>query len=247
MFHRDGPSFLELCQQALVGTTEGYDMLAPKFDHTPFRTPDHLLEIVAEQVGPPGSVDSVLDVCCGTGAGLMQLRQLARQRAVGLDLSQGMLDEAAIRLEDAPGEARIELVQGDAMDHPFDEEFDLASCFGAFGHIPEEDEGRFCEAVAKALKPGGRFVFLTAGEPNDWDWRVWALRGFNLVMRIRNAVIDPPFIMYYLTFRLAGATRHLEAAGFEVEVLREVFPAPFTPMVLVVATKKGPLSDPEPG
>jgi SAM-dependent methyltransferase len=238
MFHPDGPSFFELCQQALVGTTEGYDLLAPKFDRTPFRTPDVLLDVVTEQVGGPGSAQAVMDLCCGTGAGLLHLRQVATERAVGLDLSQGMLDEARVRLEGAPGTAPVELVQGDALEHPFDEEFDLVSCFGAFGHILEEDEGRFCRSVAKALKPGGRFVFMTTGDPNELNWKVWVARGFNLVMRVRNALMDPPFIMYYLTFRLDAARAHLEEAGFDVDVRTGVFPMPYTPIVLVVAAKR---------
>ena len=40
MYHPDGPTFWELARQALSSTTRGYDLLAPKFDVTPFRTPD---------------------------------------------------------------------------------------------------------------------------------------------------------------------------------------------------------------
>ena len=40
MFHAKGPTFWELAVQALSSTEHGYDLLAPKFDYTPFRTPD---------------------------------------------------------------------------------------------------------------------------------------------------------------------------------------------------------------
>jgi len=33
--------------QALSSVEGGYDLLAPKFDHTPFRTPDGMLDAVA--------------------------------------------------------------------------------------------------------------------------------------------------------------------------------------------------------
>ena len=46
MFHPKGPSFFELVEQALSSTERGYDLLAPKFDYTPFRTPDEILEVV---------------------------------------------------------------------------------------------------------------------------------------------------------------------------------------------------------
>ncbi|GAB3795988.1 hypothetical protein [Micromonospora zhanjiangensis] len=44
MFSPRGPSLRELCVQALSSVERGYDLLAPKFDHTPFRTPDDILD-----------------------------------------------------------------------------------------------------------------------------------------------------------------------------------------------------------
>src|SRR5262249_48645059 len=106
MFHRDGPTFLELMKQALRSTEEGYDMLAPKFDHTPFGTPDSVLAAMAEGIGPVGSA---LDVCCGTGAAMTHLRPLCRERLVGIDFSAGMLDEAKRRVGAASGAAEAKL------------------------------------------------------------------------------------------------------------------------------------------
>src|SRR5713101_6986048 len=65
MFHPNGPTFFELAEQALSSTERGYDLLAPKFDHTPFRTPDEVLDRVVEQLRPLGPFASALDVCCG--------------------------------------------------------------------------------------------------------------------------------------------------------------------------------------
>jgi hypothetical protein len=36
MFSPEGPSLRELAVQALSSVEGGYDLLAPKFDHTPF-------------------------------------------------------------------------------------------------------------------------------------------------------------------------------------------------------------------
>ena len=60
MFHPRGPSFWELAKQCLSSTERGYDLLAPKFDFTPFRTPDAILEGVAKVLGPPQSIDDAL-------------------------------------------------------------------------------------------------------------------------------------------------------------------------------------------
>src|SRR5437764_11057418 len=105
MFHPRGPTCLELAAQALSSTRKGYDLLAPKFDYTPFRTPDAILAAVAAQLRPLGPFGSGLDVCCGTGAGMRLLRPLCRERVVGIDVSQGMLKVCRQRLVDAPGTA----------------------------------------------------------------------------------------------------------------------------------------------
>ena len=238
MFHPDGPTLFELARQALTSVERGYDLLAPKFDRTPYRTPDALLAAVAAQLGPPGSVRDALDVCCGTGAAVRHLRPLCRERVVGLDLSAGMLDEARRRHSDDPGDAALEFVKGDALALPFDADFDLATSFGAFGHIEERDEGRLVAGIARALRPGGRFVFVT-GEAPPWSPRVLRARAFNAAMRVRNAVWAPPFVMFYLTFLLPRARVLLEAAGLRVEVRRGVLPTPYERYALVIAHKPG--------
>lgn len=234
MFKPGGPTFVELMRQALSGTTEGYDMLAPKFDATPFRTPPEMLETVAEVIGEP--VESALDACCGTGAGLIMLRPLTTGRLVGVDLSQGMLDEAARRLDEVGGDAEVELVQGDANELGFDQRFDLVTSFGAFGHIEERDQPRFIEGIARALKPGGRFVFVTSEKPGPLDPTFWALHGFNAVMRARNHLIDPPFIMYYLNFCVPDILPMFHRAGFEVELHERRYE--IYRYVIAVATKR---------
>src|SRR5207249_9434407 len=94
MFHPHGPTFWELAQQCLSSTERGYDLLAPKFDVTPFRTPDEILDGLAKYLGPPRSIDAALDVCCGSGAAIRILQPLVRQGVVGIDFSRGMLEVA---------------------------------------------------------------------------------------------------------------------------------------------------------
>ena len=237
MFHPRGPTFRELAKQALSSTERGYDLLAPKFDYTPFRTPDSLLELVAPLIGEPKSIDSALDLCCGTGAGMKMLRPLCRDRVVGVDFSRGMLQVARETAAAADGEAELEFMHGDVLNSPFTDEFDVAVCFGALGHILPRDESKFIEQIAKALRPGGRFVFITARRPSRLSLVYWMARGFNAAMHVRNAFIRPPFIMYYLTFLLPRAAELLEEHGFRVAVHDNVFPRPFQQACVVVATK----------
>jgi len=238
MFHRKGPTFFELARQALSSTERGYDLLAPKFDYTPFRTPAAVLEKVGSEIAGFAPIDSAIDICCGTGAGMQMLRPHVAGRLTGIDMSQGMLDVCGEKIEEFPGEASIELVRGDALQMPFDSEFDLAVCFGAHGHVLVKDEVAFVDEVARVLRPGGRFVFLTGYRPPFYSPVFWAAHGFNFAMHARNLLIRPHFIMFYLTFMLPEVRKLLEDRGFEVDERKNVFDWPLKGLRLVVATLK---------
>ncbi|MBL1084537.1 class I SAM-dependent methyltransferase [Streptomyces actinomycinicus] len=217
MFGPGGPTFRELAVQALSSVEHGYDLLARKFDHTPFRTPDHVLESVAKALAPLGPFEDGLDLCCGTGAGTQVLTALCRRSVTGVDFSAGMLDVARDggRSAGAPG---VAWVRGDARALPFTAAFDLVVSFGAFGHfLPRELPGLFGQ-VHSVLRPGGRFAFPVFAPPRPAHPGYWTLLGFDAVMRVRNALWRPPFVMYYRTFPLSTVQRELARTGFTVEL-----------------------------
>jgi len=237
MFHPKGPSFFELARQALSSTERGYDLLAPKFDYTPFRTPQWLLDAVAEPLREMGPFRSGLDLCCGTGAAIQILRPLCRERVVGIDFSRGMLDVCRDRVTQMAGSAPVELVRGDVLAMPFGPEFDIVICFGANGHILRDDEPRFVAEVARVLHPGGRFVFVTSSMPPIWSRRYWFSRLFNAAMHVRNWLISPPFVMYYLTFLLPEVLEHLRNEGLEIEVRELGVSGPWRELRLVIGRR----------
>jgi ubiquinone/menaquinone biosynthesis C-methylase UbiE len=235
MFGKGGPSLIELIHQALGSTERGYDLLAPKFDATPFRTPDEILEPSAAAIGP---VDSALDLCCGTGAAMRALLPYCRTRLAGIDFSRGMLEQARARFAHAAGAVTPELIHADIFESRFHEEFDLVTCFGALGHVPPGDERAFLRIVHRALRPGGRFVFITGYRPPVLSLRGVVLRTFDAVMRVRNALLKPPFIMYYLTMVLPEVATLLQSEGFDVEVRDGLFEPPFHRYRLLIATHR---------
>ncbi|MEU0137284.1 class I SAM-dependent methyltransferase [Streptomyces sp. NPDC006296] len=213
-----GPTLRELAVQALSSTMRGYDLLAPKFDLTPYRTPDRVLEAAADALRPLGPFGRGLDLCCGTGAGTGVLRGLCRERVTGVDFSAGMLGVARATAGTARGPA-VDWVRADARALPFTGAFDLAVSFGAFGHfLPAERPGLFDQVYA-ALRPGGLFAFPVGAPPAVGSRAYWSLLGFDLAMRARNALRRPPFVMYYRTFPLAGVVDDLVGAGFGVRLL----------------------------
>jgi ubiquinone/menaquinone biosynthesis C-methylase UbiE len=240
MFHPNGPTLRELAVEALSSTQRGYDLLAPKFDYTPFRTPHAVLEAVAAYLRPGAPFESGLDLCCGTGAGMAMLRPLCRQQVVGLDFSRGMLLTGRGRLPGGPPDPRLEWVRGDATAIPFGPAFDIVVSFGALGHILRRDHALLVAEVARVLRPGGRFVFVTSSVPSAWSRRYWLGHGFNGLMHLRNLLISPPFVMYYLTFLLPEAHRVLLAAGLAVEEQRlegKGLTGPWRDLRLVVGTR----------
>ncbi|THA85633.1 class I SAM-dependent methyltransferase [Streptomyces sp. A0592] len=219
MFSSHGPSVRELAVQGLSSVERGYDLLAPKFDHTPFRTPDRMLDAVEETLAQrEGTFGAGLDVCCGTGAGIGMLRRLCRDRVTGVDLSAGMLAEAG---RTHPGDDRVDFVQADARALPsgLAGSYDLAVSFGAFGHFLPSERPALFSGIHSALRGGGVFAFPIGAPipPSSPVW--WAVAGFDAAMRVRNAVWRPPFVMYYRTFPLSGVRADLRAAGFTVETV----------------------------
>ncbi|WP_037615896.1 class I SAM-dependent methyltransferase [Streptomyces aureus] len=246
MFTPQGPSLRELAVQALSSIERGYDLLAPKFDHTPFRTPDVILDAVGDALAPMGPFAAGLDLCCGTGAGMEVLREVCRESVTGVDISAGMLAVGRSRLgggdrapsaagggrsrdsrpgaEESPspkGASRaptVAFVRADARALPFGPAFDLVVSFGAFGHFLRRELPGLFSGVHAVLRPGGSFAFPIMAPPRPGSPGYWALLGFDTVMRLRNAVRRPTFVMYYRTFRLADVERELARAGFRTEL-----------------------------
>lgn len=223
MFSPEGPTLRELAVQALSSVERGYDLLAPKFDHTPFRTPDAVLDSVEKALEPLGPFEDGLDLCCGTGAGTDVLAGLCRRSVTGVDFSAGMLDvarrrAASERLSPAAEGPGVVWVRADARALPFTAAFDLVVSFGAFGHfLPRELPGLFAQ-VHSVLRPGGRFAFPVLAPPRPSSPAYWMLFGFDSVMRVRNALWRPPFVMYYRAFQLGDVLGELTRAGFTVDL-----------------------------
>ena len=237
LFHPEGPSLGELTRQAFSSTEKGYDLLAEKFDFTPYRTSQEVLDVVAREMESMSMWDSALDVCCGTGAMTEILLNNTVNRVVGLDISQPMMDRARKNLAHHPGNHILEFVKGEAMNLPFNEEMDVVTNFGGLGHIMNKDVPRFLKEVHKSLRPSGKFIIVTTDHPSIFTLAFWRAYGFNAFIHLRNKLISPPFIMYYLTFLLPRIRKQLEKQGFKVEIKEDLFPSPFQSLKLVIATK----------
>ncbi|MCA9779451.1 MAG: class I SAM-dependent methyltransferase [Candidatus Eremiobacteraeota bacterium] len=204
----DPPSFLELARQALSSTRRGYDLLAPKFEETPYATPLEWLRssmLAAQERYPIETRKSRgLDLACGTGRGVRMLRTYCRE-VEGIDFSPGMLEQAERFSRGTDG---ISYRQADLQDISLPtEHFDRIVTFGAWGHILPSFRQRLLEQIVSALRPGGAFVTLTSNEPVFGEKRYWFYFLFDLAIRLRNLLWFGEFHMYY---RLNSTRRLME-------------------------------------
>jgi SAM-dependent methyltransferase len=97
----------------------------------------------------------ILDLCCGSGRHLLQLRNLGFSRVMGIDLSLPLLSAASESLGGSCG-----LVRGDMRALPFRGTFRaVLSLFTSFGYFFEEQENqRVLMEIRKALAPRGCFA-----------------------------------------------------------------------------------------
>jgi predicted TPR repeat methyltransferase len=132
-----------------------FDHYAPQFDNSlaqlQYRAPDLIADRLAGSVTPSGSL-VILDAGCGTGLCGVVLRPFAA-RLAGVDLSAGMLKEAAKR------EIYDELAKAElgAYMAAHASSFDVIVCCDTLVYHGRLDE--ILAAAATALRPAGRFLF----------------------------------------------------------------------------------------
>ena len=114
---------------------------------------------------------SLLDVACGTGRFLRQVRlAFPALKLTGIDLSQPYLDEAARHM----GNLRsATLIRGNGEALPFaDASQDIVTSIFLFHELPALVRRRVTAEIARVLKPGGLLVFIDSlqmGDRPGWD------------------------------------------------------------------------------
>lgn len=131
-------------------------------------------------------VESACDLACGTGTTAVALARRGI-RMYGVDLSPVMCRLAREKAKKA--RVRVRVSRGDMRTFRLPETVDLITCeYDALNHVPaKEDLKLVANAVARALRPGGRFLFDVnnrLGFKSYWNLTMWVERpGVVLVMR----------------------------------------------------------------
>ena len=109
----------------------------------------------------------LLDVPCGNGRLSLELTRRG-YRVTGVDIAAEFIEEAQSQVKlhtDAGGTdsvPQVEFLLGDMRNIEGEAIYDGGYCFGnSFGFLEYADMERFLSGVARALKPGARFVIET--------------------------------------------------------------------------------------
>jgi SAM-dependent methyltransferase len=152
---------------------------------------------VVELLAPrPG--ERILDVGCGTGQLTAEISKQGAQ-VVGLDSAVTMIGQAR---QNYPG---LAFVLGDATNFHFEEPFDAVFSNAALHWVKQA--GAAAESIARALKPGGRFVAEFGGNGNTGS----ILSALRVVL---GPEFDGRFPWYYPS--IAEYASLLERHGLEV-------------------------------
>ena len=145
-----------------------YDPIAEQYQRAkqqPWRTYLEcftLLELIGDLRGL-----SALDLACGEGFYTRLIRKQGAARITGIDLSQGMIDLA--RRQEAQHRLGIEYVVGDARELPGTQPVDLVVAAYLLNYARTGAELQaMCCGIARALKPGGRFVTVNCNPAFDF-------------------------------------------------------------------------------
>jgi demethylmenaquinone methyltransferase/2-methoxy-6-polyprenyl-1,4-benzoquinol methylase len=113
---------------------------------------------------------SVLDIATGTGDLAISFSKYEIPKIVGFDLSEGMLAVARKKVATQKIAEKIEFIQGDSEDMPFDDNsFDAITV--AFGVRNFEDLEKGLSEIVRVLKPGGIFVVLETSVPTKTPFK----------------------------------------------------------------------------
>lgn len=149
--------------------TTDYDPIAEAYQRAkqhPWRT--HIEAYTLDQLIPPLDGKSVIDIACGDGHYTRRLREKGAVRVVGVDLSPRMIELA--QAQEARRPLGVDYRVGDGKNLPFEGDFDFAfaAFFLNYAHDRRELQ-QMCTAIARCLKPDGRFVTVNSSPLLDFD------------------------------------------------------------------------------
>lgn len=113
---------------------------------------------------------TILDIATGTGDLAIEMAKSTEAKITGFDLSAGMLEVGRKKIQELNLNNRIEMIQGDAENMPFeDNSFDSITV--SFGVRNFENLSAGLDEINRVLKPGGTFIILEFSQPESFPMK----------------------------------------------------------------------------
>ena len=110
----------------------------------------------------------ILDVATGTGdLAFAAYKKLNPEKIIGLDLSNGMLEVGRKKIKKKKLEDKLEFVQGDSENLPFDDNF-FDAVMVSFGVRNFENLNMGLKEIFRVLKPSGKIYVLEFSKPKKF-------------------------------------------------------------------------------
>ena len=112
----------------------------------------------------------ILDVATGTGDLAIMLSRTKAAGIIGVDISEGMLKIGRKKVDDKALSEKIELIQADSENLPFEDNyFDAITV--AYGIRNFENLEKGLSEMFRVLKPSGTFVILETSVPTKFPFK----------------------------------------------------------------------------
>ncbi|SFQ94860.1 demethylmenaquinone methyltransferase [Desulfoscipio geothermicus] len=139
---------------------------------------------------------TALDVCCGTADWTIALAETVGPggKVYGLDFSQNMLKIGQNKVN-AKGLKQVQLVYGNAMDLPFeDNSFDYVTIGFGLRNVP--DYLQVLREMRRVARPGGKVVCLETSQPTTPGFRQLYFAYFRFVMPVLGKLLAKSYNQY---------------------------------------------------
>jgi len=149
---------------------EMFNNISPKYDflnHLLSMGIDHLWRRKAIKMLKSQAPKKMIDLATGTGDFALAALNLNPEKIVGVDISEGMLEEGRKKIKKKGKENVISMVLGDSESLPFDDnEFDALTV--GFGVRNYENLEKGLSDMLRVIKPGGTAIILEFSKPKKF-------------------------------------------------------------------------------
>ncbi|MFD2679511.1 demethylmenaquinone methyltransferase [Bacillus seohaeanensis] len=170
---------------------------------------------------------SALDICCGTADWTIALGEVVgkKGKVYGLDFSKNMLSVGEEKVKQS-GMEQIELLHGNAMELPFDDNtFDYVTIGFGLRNVP--DYMQVLKEMNRVLKPGGKAVCLETSQPTMVGFRQMYFFYFRFIMPVFGKLFAKSYSEYSWLQESARdfpgmkeLAQMFEKAGFEKVIVK---------------------------